>query len=182
MTFISTNLKTIFTKMAERQTITIKLKPWLQEFLICSLQDHGVASKRNVIGAMLTPFLEYAPVDYTYHFLEGEEFITFELPDHIAGKNPRSGSLVVSHENQKNFERMLDVYFKDLFYNYIDDKIRYNREIKKCIYQFCADYNLTFNNVSYEMLKKSYYRRRKQKKTEKSSAKMSLRCPLIFLM
>lgn len=169
--------------MAERQTITVKLKPWLQEFLTCSLQDAAVASKKNVIGAMITPFLEYAPASYVPVTNKGEEFITFELPDHIAGKNPKNASLVITEENQKNFERMLDVYFKDIFYNYIDDKIRYNREIKKCIYQFCADYKITFNNVSYEMLKKSYYRREKrQKKTKLISAKLSLKCPLIFLM
>lgn len=169
--------------MAERQTITIRLKPWLQEFLVCSLHDPGVASKKNVIGAMLTPFLEYAPCDYRPINGKGEEYISFELPDHIAGKNPKNSSLIVSDENQKNFERMLDLYFKDLFYNYIDDKIRYNREIKKCIYQFCADYCITFNSVSYEMLKKSYYRRTKrEKKTKIISAKMSLSCPLIFLM
>ena len=169
--------------MAERTTITIRLKPWLQEFLICSLEDPAVASKKNVIGAMLTPFLEYAPSDYIVKMNKGEEYITFELPEHIAGKNARNGSLIVTEENQRNFERMLDVYFKDLFFNYVDDKIRYNSEIKKCIYQFCADYKLSFNNVSYEMLKKSYYRRRKkQKKTKKYSAKLSLSCPLIFLM
>jgi hypothetical protein len=169
--------------MTERQTITIKLKPWLQEFLTCSLQDPTVASKTNIIGTLLTPFLEYAPADYVPDLHNTEETISFELPDHIANKNPKRGTLYLSEDNQKNFERVMDRYFKDLFYNYIDDKIRYNKQIKTCIYQFCADYRITFNNVSYEMLKKSYYRRHdRQKKHKKTGAKLSLMCPLIFLM
>ncbi len=168
--------------MGDRPTVTIRLKPWLQEFLICSINDL-VASKKNLIGAMITPLLDYVPDDHSFINTEGDEFITFELPDHIGGKNTRCGTVYMSEENQKTFERMLDIYFKDVFFNYVQDKIRYKNQIKISIYQFCADYRISFNSISYEMLKKSYYRRcEREKKTKKLSAKLSLMCPLLFLM
>jgi hypothetical protein len=46
----------------------------------------------------------------------------------------------------------------------VNDKLRYEKQIKKCILSFCIFYNITFNKITYEMLKKSYYRYKKKKK------------------
>ena len=167
-----------------RQTLTVKLKPYLQEFLICKLADEASeASKRNLIGAMLDPLVQYAPRDYVFEKKEGPEFITFELPYDIGGKDPRGSAIVISEENQNKFERLLSMYFKDIFFRYVDDKIRYKREIKKCILMFCGDYNISFNEITYEMLKKAYYRFKKTQSTRKIlSGKLSLCCPLILLL
>lgn len=185
--------------MNTRQTVTVKLKPYLQEYLICKLQEPLTASKRNIIGAMIQPFLEVRPRNIAPEFHSGPEYITFELP--VSGSpNTRNGTVYVTEENQRNFERILDAHFKDLFFSYADDKLRYsilepgsrtvrNPEIKNVILQFCADFNLSFNNITYEMLKKSYYRRRllleqesPLKKVKKFGTKLSLTCPLIFLI
>ena len=167
-----------------RQTITIKLKPHLQEFLVCKLADEAAqASRKNLIGAMLDPLLQYCCGDYVFEKRTGPEFITFELPYGISGKDPRGSAIVISKENEQKFERLLNLYFKDIFFRYVDDKIRYTVEIKKCILMFCSDYNLSFNHITYEMLKKSYYRFKKQsKKPGLLSANLSLCSPLLFLL
>ena len=160
-------------------SITIKLKPWLQEYLMCKLNDPTLnASNKNIIGALLTPFLEYTPKGLYPKNNKGKDYITFKLPNWLGKKDNRNGTVYISDENQKNFERILMVHFKDCFFSYIDDKIRYTKQIKICILQFCADHNISFNNITYEMLKKSYYRR---KKSQKSTMKLSLSCPLFFV-
>jgi hypothetical protein len=167
-----------------RQTLTIKLKPYLQEFLQCKLGDEAAeASKTTLIGAILSPLIEYAPRDYVHKPQKGPEYITFELPDRLGNKDTKKGNIYISEENQREFERILSNYFKDVFFQYVDDKIRYTGEIKKCILGFCADYYITFNTITYEMLKKAYYRRKKQASLRNIfSVKMSLSCPLIFLL
>jgi hypothetical protein len=179
--------------MNERPTITIKLKPWLQEFLRCKLKD-DTASRKNIVGALLTPYIEYTPKDYKFQNMGGPDYMTFELPALIGDKNTRGGNIYVSEANQKNFERILDLMFKDHFFYYMDDKVRYTESItgksgaiKRCIEQFCMDMHITYNHINYEMLKKAYYRRREseqenEKKANKRGIKLSLSCPLIFLL
>lgn len=169
-----------------KQTITIKLKPHLQEFIKCKLGDESAeAKKTGLIGAILSPLVEYAPKDKVIKQEQGPDFITFELPAYMGQtlKDTRNGTVYISEQNQREFERILNNYFKDVFFQYVDDKIRYTKEIKKCILNFCADYYISFNNITYEMLKKSYYRRKKKVNTrEIFTSKMSLSCPLIFLL
>ena len=167
-----------------RQTLTIKLKPHLQEFLICKLADEASeASKKNLIGAILSPLIDYAPKDYVFEKLSGKEYITFELPDRLGGKDTRQRAVVISNKNQREFERILGIYFMDIFFQYVDDKIRYTSEIKKCIMQFCADYNISYNHINYERLKKAYYRRQKaQNRKNNFAVNLSLTSPLIFLL
>jgi hypothetical protein len=167
-----------------KPTITIKIKPYLQEFIICALGDEAPkASRRNFIGAILSPLLEYTPQDHVPRQIKGEDSFTFPLPREAYGKETRRGTLYVSKENQLIFERILRIYFKSIFFQFVDDKIRYNRQIKDCILMFCAHYQITFNKINYEMLKKSYYRYRKSLKKRSFFAHfLSLCCPLIILL
>lgn len=167
-----------------RQALTIKLKPYLQEFLICKLADEAAeASRKNLIGAMLDPLVQYAPRDYVFKKYSGPEYISFELPYDLGGKDPRGSAIIISDENQRKFERLLALYFKDIFFRYVDDKIRYTGEIKKCILLFCADYHISFNEITYDMLKKAYYRYKKGLTARNIlSGKLSLTCPLLFLL
>jgi hypothetical protein len=176
-----------------RQTITIKLKPYLQEFLQCKLGDQAAeGSRRNLVGAILTPLIEYAPNDYKFEKLEGPEYFTLEIPQSL-GKETRYGVICMSESNQVMFERILKHYFNDIFFQYVEDKIRYSREkyglpqIKECILAFCADYNISHNEINYEMLKKKYYRRKKNltlqaKKAKKITGNLSLSSPLIYAL
>lgn len=173
-----------------RPTITIRLKPGLHEFLQRNLADDDLASRRNFIGTLIRPFLSIRPVGVPPVFPVGDDYISIRLPA-FDDLNVRRGTVYMSEENQKHFENILDRHFKEIFYNYVDDKVRYMRKehtakgaIKKCILQFCSDYNLSFDKTTYDMLQKSYYRHR-QKMSEKHpffGSKLSAICPLFFLL
>ena len=167
-----------------KPTITIKLKPYLQEFIICALRDETPkASRSHFIGAILSPLLEYTPKDHIPKPVKGEDYVTLPLPREAFGIETRRGTVYMSEENQRIFERTMRIYFKSIFFQFVDDKIRYNRQIKECILMFCAHYQISFNKINYEMLKKSYYRHRKSLKKRSFFAHyLSLCCPLIVLL
>lgn len=166
----------------ERPTITIKLKPYLQEYLICELRSE-VAYKTNIIGKLLKPLLEKRPKDAPVVFHSGPEYITLGLPfnDDL---NIR-GNLWISPRNQAIFEEYLEWHFKQLFFHYMNDKVRYTRSFKKAILQFCTDHNFTFSSMNYELLKKDYYRKRKRKNPKNILPdfvpELSPECPWVFL-
>jgi hypothetical protein len=169
-------------KQETHPTITLKLKPYLQEYLICSLNSN-VASKTNLIGKLLKPLLEIRPISTAPDFLKGKEYITFILPYY--NDLWIKSNLWVPPSNQEIFESYLEWHFKELFFQYMDDKVRFYKSFKKCILQFCSDHNVTFSNINYEMLKKDYYRKRSRRKTEKSCSlfvpEMSPECHCVFL-
>lgn len=144
----------------DRPTLTIKLKRYLQEYVRAELSDNMLASKRNLVGKIIKPFLVIRPPGVHPEFNTGPDYITFPLPNYedLNVKN----NLYITPESQVIIEEFLDLHFKDLFYHYMKDKVRFYRSFKKCILQFCADHNFTFDHINYEMLKKYYYRRRKE--------------------
>jgi len=150
---------------ADRPSVTIKLKPYLQEYLLCELRTN-LASKRNIIGILLQPFLEKRPPDVPPFMPHGPGYITFVLP-YNNKKNIR-GNLWVSPKNQEIFERFIEWHFKQLFFHYMNDKVMVYKSFKTAILQFCLDHNFTYAYINYELLKKDYYRKRKRKKSENS--------------
>ena len=174
-----------------RPTITIKLKPHLQEFIRCKMmEDEMSASLRSFVGVVIRPFLQVRPDDVAPEFPCGPGYMTLPLP-YFDDLNVKNGNIWMSPENQINFERIIDGHFRELFFNFVDDKVRYLRKehtgkgsIKKSILQFCSDYNMSFNSTTYDMLQKSYYRRRNNitRKPPFFSSKLSAICPLLFLI
>ena len=174
-----------------RPTLTIKLKPHLQEFLRCKLNEEALlATKRNFIGITIRPFLEVGRDPLPPISRQDPLSVTFQLPNYN-DLNVRNGTVFMSEDNQAHFERILDAHFKDLFFSFVDDKIRYLRKettakgaIKKSILQFCSDYSISFNSITYDMLKKAYYRRSKMtlKPRKLFSSNLSLTCPLLFML
>jgi hypothetical protein len=149
----------------ERPTITVKLKPYLQEYIRSELR-RAHASKRNILGIILMPLLEKLPAGMPPFMPKGADFITFTLP--FTRDIDIRGDVWISPANQEMLEKYLEWHFKQLFFNYMNDKVRYCGSFKKAILQFCADYEFAMNHINYEMLKKDYYRKRKKKKEEKS--------------
>jgi hypothetical protein len=162
--------------------VTIRIrKRHLREYIQRTHQAN--TSTKNVVGALLAPFVEPCPRSVKPDFSGGEEQITIELSGTHAtpvSTNYR-GVVYVSENNQRNFERALDRVFDSLFYSYVDDKVRYEVEIKRCILQFCSDYGLSFDDDVYEMLKKRYYRERKRREEQKSLPKIVPELSLAFL-
>jgi hypothetical protein len=149
----------------ERPSVTIKLKPYLQEYLLCELRTN-MASKRNIIGILLQPFLEKRPPDVPPLVTDDPQYITFLLP--LDEKRNLRSNLWVSPENQQNFERFIEWHFKQLFFHYMNYRVKQYHSFKKAIYQFCIDHEFTYSHINYELLKKDYYRKRKRKETGNS--------------
>jgi hypothetical protein len=168
-------------------TVTVKLKPYLQEYLACKSNDNVNGSLKTFLGAIVRPFIDYLPPEgdpYFYKKLEGykkEDFLEITVPVY-KGMDTRNGTAYMPESNFRDFERIINVHFWDLFYNYVDDKIRYNKRIKRIIIQFCTDYHITYNRLTYDMLKKAYYRKSIKKKSGILATISSLSCPPFFLM
>lgn len=163
-------------------TITIR-KPHLRDYIRHTSQQN--TSSKHIVGALLAPFIEPRPKEVNPEFSNGsQEAVSIELTGTHAGENPTNyrGIAYVSERNQRSFERALDRVFDSLLFSYIDDKVRYEMEIKKCILQFCADNGLSFNTDIYEMLKKRYYRERKRKSAKKTLPKIVPQMSLTFLL
>jgi len=171
-------------------TLTIKLEPYLQEYLQCKLND-PVNASNNILGAIIKPFLETMPKTADVNRFSGPEYFTFEIP-HVSWINNRNGTVWISPENKKCVQRILKAHFKDILYAYVEDKRRYrisdakgnNRlrlKIKDIILQFCDDNHMRFSSINYETLKKIYYRQQIEN-TIIFSNKLSLNCPLMFLV
>ena len=169
--------------------VTVKIKPWLKEFLICKF-GHPVSAERNSLpGALLGPLLEYTPENFIPQKYNEDESIDLEIPRDLTKYARRSdyGNVYVSDYNQQIFQRGVSELFKEVLFNYMDDKIRYegvqrSSNMKDCIYQFCIDYKITFNAIQYENLKKMYYRHRKKRSNVKIVGRsLSLMSPLILL-
>jgi hypothetical protein len=162
-------------------TISIK-KPHLREYIRYTNQQS--TSTKNIVGALLAPLVEPRPQGAPPDFSGGSERVEIELAGtHAAGVGTDyRGVVYVSKRNQQSFERALDRVFDALFYSYVDDKVRYEVEIKKCILQFCSEHGLSFNTDAYEMLKKRYYRERKKRESKKSFPKIVPDLSLAFLL
>jgi hypothetical protein len=165
----------------ENITINIR-KPHLREYIRNTQQAD--TSTKNIVGALLAPFIEPRPAEISPDFSGGNERVTIELCGTHASGVPTNyrGIVYVSERNQRNFERALDNVFDAMFYSYVDDKVRYEVEIKKCILQFCNDHGMSFNSDVYEMLKKRYYRERKKREAKKTLPKIVPQLSLIFLL
>jgi hypothetical protein len=173
------------------ETITIKLKPIIQEFLTCVMEETPQHENfRSNVRRMFKLLLEKTPPHYKPVTTRTCEYVEIYLPNfQIADKR---GCYYMSDRNQREFENFLYNDFKQKLHSYLDQYIETRKragvqyEIKEGIFDFCVYYHLTLNSIDYEMMKKSYYRYRKEakpsKKRRKLSDVLSSACPLIFLL
>jgi len=169
--------------MSEKITIDIQLRPYLKEYIDCKFSLR-YDERNNLVHAIIKPFIKRIPLNYKPKECEKNKVIlTIEIPKHMRVET-RDGKYYIPDESQKDIERIIYAHFKDALFSFIDDKIRYTNEIKKCILQFCSDNNITFDETNYETLKKAYYRskEKKKEKKEKSFPKSFPNLSLIFLL
>jgi len=180
--------------------LTIKTEPYLREFILGKYKEN--TSGYSFIMLILKPLVEYIPADKAPIIAHGEEYLELELPQYEFGAfNVRFDTVYLSPENAKEFNRLAIAWFRDIYYSYMDDKVRYANKfypgygrkafIKNTIIQFCSDNNMNFNKDNYENLKKGYYRMRKKREKDEKKQKslgglVSLKCPpvvpLIFML
>lgn len=159
--------------------VKIKLKPYLKEYVECRYLP-TFADPKNFLRVVVKPFLERIPKNYQYKPCSDSNAITLSVPllsDTYIG----DGKVYISDKNQAHIERIIYAHFKDALVAYVDDKVRYEVEIKKCLLQFCSDCQITFNDTNYETLKKMYYRSKKSDKNISFSVpKLSRALTFIF--
>ncbi len=160
-----------------RPTLTIRLKRPLQDYLryVMGLEwdtpvdQPLIATKNSYLGRLITPFLDYRPCAEN-PLLPGKfpDCFTFGLPLYD-DMEMRRNTAWISEKNQVHIQKILEYHFRLHFRLYADDKVRYIQEngpmkgsIKKIIIQFCEDTNILFDDITFDMVSKGYYRSRQK--------------------
>jgi len=138
----------------------ISMPPHLQEFLKSSQkQEEPVASSKNFFGALVEPLLEYRPKEIEFKCQDKQLCIRIQIPQNLGKKNTR-GNIFISTKNEKQITKQLQKVFDEIFFNYVQDKIRSTNQIKATIENFIEHYNIPLEHISFDSLKKKYYRQR----------------------
>lgn len=141
------------------------MKPFIREFIINGfLNGTSKASSDDALGITIKPWLIKPPSNIVRVYNQNDiNNFTFELPFYH-DKNV-SSNWYVSPNGQAYIESIFDIMMKRNMYSYIDNLVeRHNFQIKDCIIDWCYAFNVTFEYINYEALKKSYYRYRKNNK------------------
>lgn len=172
MTSIATNVTPIV-----RPTISIKLKPYLQDYIQYLMHlDHDyqdgeylLATTTSYLGRLVSPFISLRPLDENpFTDVDHSSMFTFRIINY-RNFNTRHHTAWISPANQKHIEDIVSQHFRLTFRLYADDKIRYLLQdggsmkgaLKNVVLQFCLDLNIDFDKISFELLCKSYWRDRK---------------------
>jgi hypothetical protein len=149
-------------------TCTIKLKPSLQEFVRCAyLSGESRATAADTFGKLIKPWLSLPPRGYVPVASTSPDDFTFELPRY-SDKNT-AHNFYIYPQGQAYIATMLDSMFRTQLNLHLDSMLSKcpTLQIKDAIYDYCYAYGISFQSVTYEALKKSYYRYRKEKGDEK---------------
>ncbi len=167
----------------ERPTITIKMRPYLQDYIryIMNMEskfpegDLLCATKNSYLGKLIFPFLERMPPRAKPNFQfdryqknqEGYSF-TFALP-YFHEFEVRRNTAWISLKNQQAIQQIVEAHFRLHFRFYCDDKVRYRLEtktqkgsIQAVVNEFCSQMNIRRDDITFDMISKAYYRARKK--------------------
>ena len=184
-------------KKDQRATITIKLKPSMQDYIrfIMRLEyeeneePYYLATTSSYLGRLVIPFLEVLPENVT-PLLPGTDrnIFTFMLVN-FRNINVRNNTVYISEKNQIFIQNIIEHHFRVHFRVYADDKIRYNRDegtakgaIKNVALQFCLDMNIKFEDVTYDMIYKAYWRSRKKNRNLETCSNKSIMIGHLFYL
>lgn len=152
----------------------ISVKSYIKDFIVYTQGGkHPIrASKRNLLGRLVYIFSSKVPEDCHYHPNDISEHRKLEidigfLGNHNQLRKDPNYYFYIPRDKQRIIEDIFNSYFFELFYSYIDqNRSAFKMQIKESIEKFCFDRDISFDNITYEALKKAYYRYR-QKKDEK---------------
>lgn len=146
-------------------TITIKIKPYLKDFLVHinghELPDGSqvvVASKKNITGFYLFPLLEKTPVGWKPLQDDPRKLLSIEMP-YMPEMNIRYNNYL-SDVGMRHFQSAIENIFLAEFYREVSRSINASPgcKIKDAILDFCYGYEISFDNITFEMLRKKYTR------------------------
>lgn len=147
--------------------INLKVSPILREFIIAWYGTDTIkAGKKSSLSKKIKYHLELPPADY--HFSQPDCFIRIELVNYFWELNSKRKC---THTDFRNYlseysitiiNDDLQEWFKNIFRNFVAGflvahKMKTGSQ-KKAFYAFCDMYNLTMDNINYEMLKKDWDR------------------------
>lgn len=164
------------TNMSSGIYTTIKIKPYLKEFILCRfLNNRFQASADDALGTTIKPFLISSPCNLIkLEADENDNYFTFELPNYSDKKvivfnyiDPRS---------QKYIEEIFELLFREAMFHHVQQNLELNGGlIKDWIINWCRFNNITFSKVNYETLKKAFYRYRMDQENKEKNEKINTR-------
>ena len=139
----------------------IKVHPVVQEFIVSTRGNNVIeVGRQDGLFERIKFLLELPPLDYKQPTEKGNGIINLLIPFFNIG-NKQINNLYRNHLNNRH-QRMLSNEIKDIFkkifHNYVLAYSRAGRQQKEGIYDFCLTYNITYNKINFEMLKKSWDR------------------------
>jgi hypothetical protein len=133
----------------------------LQEFAVCAfLGGTRIVTAADTFGKLIKPWLSLPPKDYNPKIPADNNIFEFELPNY-EDKNTLY-NFYISPKGEKYISTMLNEMFLKQMFVHLGKTLKSNDKIKNAIYDYCYSYNISFDNINYESLKKSYYRHRKK--------------------
>lgn len=170
----------------ELMTVDVRVGPILKEYIIASSgSDVLVPEKDTVLWALLKQHLVTCPTTYV-PITDRTEYIQIALR---TTKAAATYSVVserkllintlfrsfLTNSGQNVIRRHFAKEFKKSFRDYMKGALNNNSsiQIKDAIEKFCEDNKVTMNKISYEMLKKDWYRFSKKNNAQSV-------CTLIF--
>jgi hypothetical protein len=180
--------KTSVTK--ERMLTPVQVHPIIREFIIdTNGSDVIVPEKNSLFWKTIKYNLEIPPEDYREPQTK-DNIIYIALIDSTGTKSvsKKTDNTIyinhlfrwyLSHEAQEEIASYLRKQFKHTFHCYIQGAVSNNPNIEQrhAIENFCKMYHLTMNELSEDMLKKSWYRSDHKQMVEK---RKFICCPLFF--
>jgi len=148
-------------------SIRIYMKPYLVDFARCMISNNEFANQ-DLIIKIIKPFLRRGslpgkPPKPPSH-LHCLELSLPLLSDLYIGDN----KVYIHPRDMKSIAGIFQSHFDAMLFFYISDKFRYYGEFKKCIYQFAADLDISFENINYDMMWKKYQRFRQKNEQKKT--------------
>jgi hypothetical protein len=172
----------------EQITVDIKVSRTLREFIICTTgSDVIYPEKSGLLWQLLKQHLKTAPsieVIAAMKDKDPDEYIKIALRkcNHSKVwtkkmKGPGAGTFCnvtinvlyrsyLDERGQNEIAKHLRSAFKQCFHNFVQGATFVNKDIqqKEAIEQFCKVYSITFNKITFEMLRKSWQRSGQKRK------------------
>lgn len=174
----------------ERMTVPVQVHPTVREFII---NTHGsdviTPDNKSQFWTTVKYYLTLPPADYKQPQTK-DNIIYIELLDCLGAKsvNKQAGKLLhvdtlfrwyLSEDGQKEIAKHLRKELKHTFHCFVQGAVACNPKLeqRQAMEEFCKIYNLTLNELSEDMLKKSWDRSPHKLMVIKRKFKF---CPLFF--
>ena len=179
----------------------MKVHPTIREFIISTNGSELIIPKKDDwLWFILKQNLDVPPDDYVFYTPDKDSYISISLLDttgtkvqvrnrskRLLGRKDRDPSTIylnhmfrwyLSIKAQNTIASHFRKAFKECFHNFVQGALVNNPDLeqKEAIMSFCDFYRIEFNEISEDMLIKSW-QRSPQKERLKSAIKY---CPLIF--